>query len=96
MAYVEAHGTGTPLGDVTEASALGTVFGPDRRKPLRIGSAKTNFGHLEPAAGALGLIKAALAVHHGVIPPSLHFRTPNPRIDFPAERLEVVTEAATW
>ncbi|MFI6610780.1 type I polyketide synthase [Streptomyces sp. NPDC050507] len=96
VAYVEAHGTGTPLGDVTEASALGTVFGPDRRTPLRIGSAKTNFGHLEPAAGALGLIKAALAVHHGVIPPSLHFRTPNPRIDFPAERLEVVTEAATW
>ncbi|WP_328947426.1 type I polyketide synthase [Streptomyces sp. NBC_00184] len=96
VGYVEAHGTGTPLGDVTEASALGTVFGPDRRTPLRIGSAKTNFGHLEPAAGALGLIKAALAVHHGVIPPSLHFRTPNPRIDFPAERLEVVTEAATW
>ncbi|MEU6391715.1 type I polyketide synthase [Streptomyces sp. NPDC046939] len=96
VAYVEAHGTGTPLGDVTEAGALGTVFGADRPAPLRIGSAKTNFGHLEPAAGALGLIKAALAVHHGVIPPSLHFRTPNPRIDFPAERLEVVTEATAW
>ncbi|MEU1123078.1 type I polyketide synthase [Streptomyces sp. NPDC005899] len=96
VAYVEAHGTGTPLGDVTEGSALGTVFGPDRPTPLRIGSAKTNFGHLEPAAGVLGLVKAALAVHHGVIPPSLHFRTPNPRIDFTAERLEVVTEAATW
>ncbi|MFE9858105.1 type I polyketide synthase [Streptomyces sp. NPDC005780] len=96
VSYVEAHGTGTPLGDVTEAGALGTVFGPDRPAPLRIGSAKTNFGHLEPAAGVLGLVKAALAVHHGVIPPSLHFRTPNPRIDFPAERLEVVTEAAAW
>lgn len=96
VSYVEAHGTGTPLGDVTEAGALGTVFGPDRPAPLRIGSAKTNFGHLEPAAGVLGLLKAALAVHHGVIPPSLHFRTPNPRIDFPAERLEVVTEAAAW
>ncbi|MFJ9107504.1 type I polyketide synthase [Streptomyces sp. NPDC102283] len=96
VSYVEAHGTGTPLGDVTEAGALGTVFGPDRPAPLRIGSAKTNFGHLEPAAGVLGLVKAALAVHHGVIPPSLHFRTPNPRIDFPAQRLEVVTEAAAW
>lgn len=96
VSYVEAHGTGTPLGDVTEAGALGTVFGPDRPAPLRIGSVKTNFGHLEPAAGVLGLVKAALAVHHGVIPPSLHFRTPNPRIDFPAERLEVVTEAAAW
>lgn len=96
VSYVEAHGTGTPLGDVTEAGALGTVFGPDRPAPLRIGSAKTNFGHLEPAAGVLGLVKAALAVHHGVIPPSLHFRTPNPRIDFSAERLDVVTEAAAW
>ncbi|XQE78077.1 type I polyketide synthase [Streptomyces microflavus] len=96
VSYVEAHGTGTPLGDVTEAGALGTVFGPDRPAPLRIGSVKTNFGHLEPAAGVLGLVKAALAVHHGVIPPSLHFRTPNPRIDFPAERLEVITEAAAW
>ncbi|MFJ5740642.1 type I polyketide synthase [Streptomyces microflavus] len=96
VSYVEAHGTGTPLGDVTEAGALGAVFGPDRPAPLRIGSVKTNFGHLEPAAGVLGLVKAALAVHHGVIPPSLHFRTPNPRIDFPAERLEVVTEAAAW
>ncbi|MFF3994255.1 type I polyketide synthase [Streptomyces cyaneofuscatus] len=96
VSYVEAHGTGTPLGDVTEAGALGTVFGPDRPAPLRIGSAKTNFGHLESAAGVLGLVKAALAVHHGVIPPSLHFRTPNPRIDFAAERLEVVTETTAW
>ncbi|MER8265230.1 type I polyketide synthase [Streptomyces griseus] len=96
VSYVEAHGTGTPLGDVTEAGALGTVFGPDRPAPLRIGSVKTNFGHLEPAAGVLGLVKAALAVHHGVIPPSLHFRTPNPRIDFSAERLDVVTEATAW
>ncbi|MGV9310737.1 type I polyketide synthase [Streptomyces sp. NPDC003691] len=96
VSYVEAHGTGTPLGDVTEAGALGAVFGPGRPSPLRIGSAKTNFGHLEPAAGVLGLVKAALAVHHGVIPPSLHFSTPNPHIDFPAERLEVVTEAAAW
>ncbi|MFF9899117.1 type I polyketide synthase [Streptomyces longispororuber] len=96
VSYVEAHGTGTPLGDVTEAGALAAVFGTGRPVPLRIGSAKTNFGHLEAAAGVLGLVKAALAVHHGVIPPSLHFRTPNPRIDFSVARLEVVTEAAAW
>jgi acyl transferase domain-containing protein len=96
VAYIEAHGTGTPLGDVIEAGALGRVFGPDRSAPLRIGSAKTNFGHLEPAAGILGLIKVALSLHHGVIPASLHFRTPNPRIDFAAQRLEVVTAGTEW
>ena len=97
VAYVEAHGTGTPLGDVTEAGALGSVFAADdRAEPLRLGSAKTNFGHLEPAAGILGLVKVALALHHGAIPPSLHFRTPNPRIDFAGDRLEVVTKVAQW
>ncbi|WP_051385882.1 type I polyketide synthase [Actinokineospora inagensis] len=94
VSYSEAHGTGTPLGDTVEAAALGRVFGPDRAEPLRIGSAKTNFGHLEPAAGILGFIKAALAIHNGVIPPSLHFRTPNPDIDFTG--LEVVTEHHAW
>ncbi|MFL6111413.1 MAG: type I polyketide synthase, partial [Catenulispora sp.] len=96
VSYIEAHGTGTPLGDVVEAGALGSVFGPDRSQPLRIGSAKTNFGHLEPAAGVLGLVKVALALHHGAIPPSLHFRTPNPRIDFAGDRLEVVGAGARW
>jgi acyl transferase domain-containing protein/NADP-dependent 3-hydroxy acid dehydrogenase YdfG len=96
VSYSEAHGTGTPLGDVTEAGALGRVFGPDRSAPLRIGSVKTNFGHLEPAAGVLGLIKVALSLHHGAIPPSLHFRTPNPCIDLAAERLEVVTTGTAW
>jgi acyl transferase domain-containing protein len=96
VAYSEAHGTGTPLGDVIEAGALGSVFGRERPEPLRIGSAKTNFGHLEPAAGVLGLIKVALSLHHGAIPPSLHFHTPNPRIDFAADKLEVVTAATAW
>ncbi|HEX2131991.1 MAG TPA: type I polyketide synthase, partial [Actinophytocola sp.] len=95
-AYSEAHGTGTPLGDVVEAGALGRVFGHGRTEPLRIGSAKTNFGHLEPAAGVVGLIKVALSIHHGEIPPSLHFRTPNPRIDFAANKLEVVTARTPW
>ena len=98
VAYVEAHGTGTPLGDPLEADALGAVYGAGRPadRPLRIGSVKTNIGHLESAAGAAGLIKTALALHHRVLPPSLHFEQPNPRIDFDAYRLRVVTALEPW
>ncbi|MET9819718.1 SDR family NAD(P)-dependent oxidoreductase [Streptomyces sp. NPDC006355] len=96
VAYVEAHGTGTPLGDPIEAAALGEVFAPGRETPLLIGSAKTNFGHLEPAAGVLGLLKTALALHHGELPASLHFERPNPGIDFAGQRLEVVTGRRGW
>ncbi|WP_133116502.1 type I polyketide synthase [Amycolatopsis antarctica] len=96
VSYVEAHGTGTPLGDLIEASALGEVFGPGRTEPLRIGSAKTNFGHLEPAAGVLGVLKTALALHHGELPASLHFDRPNPEIDFVGQKLAVVTERQSW
>ncbi|MFF9757103.1 SDR family NAD(P)-dependent oxidoreductase [Streptomyces sp. NPDC014344] len=96
VSYVEAHGTGTPLGDPIEAAALGEVFAPGREEPLRLGSAKTNFGHLEPAAGVTGLIKTALALHHGELPASLHFDTPNPRIDFDAAGLRVVDRAEPW
>ncbi|MFI7500445.1 SDR family NAD(P)-dependent oxidoreductase [Streptomyces sp. NPDC049687] len=96
--YVEAHGTGTLLGDPIEASALGAVLGsgrgPDR--PLLIGSVKSNLGHLEGAAGIMGLIKTALALHHGRIPASLHFDTPNPHIDFTGLGLRVVTEPTAW
>ncbi|MFC7472603.1 ketoacyl-synthetase C-terminal extension domain-containing protein [Actinomadura keratinilytica] len=96
VSYVEAHGTGTPLGDPIEAAALGEVFAPGRTEPLRLGSAKTNFGHLEPAACVTGLIKTALALHHGELLASLHFDTPNPRIDFEAARLRVVDRAEPW
>ncbi|MFC8827302.1 SDR family NAD(P)-dependent oxidoreductase [Streptomyces sp. NPDC057137] len=96
VAYVEAHGTGTPLGDPIEATALGEVFGPGRDEPLLLGSAKTNFGHLEPAAGVTGMMKTALALHHGALPANLHFDAPNPRIDFEAAKLRVVTEARPW
>ncbi|MEU9144369.1 SDR family NAD(P)-dependent oxidoreductase [Streptomyces sp. NPDC048349] len=96
VSYVEAHGTGTLLGDPIEAEALGSVFAEGREEPLRIGSAKTNFGHLEPAAGVVGLMKTALALHHGELPASLHFETPNPHIDFEAGRLEVVAERRPW
>ncbi|WP_394848781.1 type I polyketide synthase [Pendulispora brunnea] len=96
VAYVEAHGTGTPVGDPIEASALGAVFAEGRSTPLCIGSAKTNFGHLEPASGIVGLLKVALSLHHGELPPSLHFQTPRPGIDFVAHKLEVVTERRAW
>ncbi|NUT91634.1 MAG: type I polyketide synthase, partial [Saccharothrix sp.] len=94
--YVEAHGTGTLLGDPIEAGALDAVLGAGRPadRPLLVGSAKSNFGHTEAAAGVVGLVKAVLALHHGVLPPTLHFAGPNPHIDF--DRLSVVTEARPW
>ncbi|NTX50379.1 SDR family NAD(P)-dependent oxidoreductase [Myxococcus sp. CA039A] len=96
--YVEAHGTGTQLGDPMEALALGEVLGEGRPvdKPLHIGSAKTNVGHLEAAAGITGLIKVALSIRHRALPPSLHFETPNPLIPFEALRLEVQHTLTDW
>ena len=78
--YVEAHGTGTLLGDPIEARPLGAVLAVDRSpgRPCALGSVKTNIGHLEAAAGIAGLIKVALALQHREIPPSLHFKEPNP------------------
>ncbi|WP_043638441.1 SDR family NAD(P)-dependent oxidoreductase [Chromobacterium haemolyticum] len=81
--YVEAHGTGTALGDPIEAAALASVFaGRDRSDRVLLGSIKSNFGHLEGAAGIAGLIKAALTVRHGVVPATLHVRTPNRGIEW--------------
>ncbi|MFD6286180.1 beta-ketoacyl synthase N-terminal-like domain-containing protein [Streptomyces sp. NPDC060205] len=96
--YVEAHGTGTALGDPIEASALGAVLGRDRapEQPLLIGSAKTNLGHLEAAAGVAGLIKTVLALHHGEIPGQLHFTRPGPHADLDALGLRVVTSPEPW
>jgi phthiocerol/phenolphthiocerol synthesis type-I polyketide synthase C len=98
VAYVEAHGTGTFLGDPIEAKALGAVYGAARGEAgrCRIGSVKSNMGHLEAAAGIAGLLKTALALRHGTIPPSLHFETPNPHIPFDALRLEVQRELGPW
>ena len=94
VGYVEAHGTGTAVGDPIEAHALAEALCKDRPAdaPLPIGSVKTNLGHLETAAGVAGLLKAMLALKHGQIPPSLHFRTPNPHIDFEALKLRVPVE----
>lgn len=98
VGYVELHGTGTPLGDPIEARALGAVLcaGRDPQRPLLAGSVKTNIGHLEGAAGIAGLIKVALAMRHGAIPPSLHFEQPNPHIDFDGLRLRVQTRLTPW
>ena len=74
VSYVEAHGTGTALGDPIEMRALGEVMRVGREHPLYVASAKTNFGHLEAAAGIAGLIKVVLALHHAEIPPHLHFK----------------------
>src|SRR5205085_4185072 len=90
LAFFEMHGTGTPAGDPIEAAAVGLALGQARREPLPIGSVKTNIGHLEPAAGMAGLLKAALALERGIIPPTLHCETPNPNIPFDALRLRLV------
>lgn len=80
--FVEAHGTGTPAGDPAEARSIGMAYGEGRDAPVPIASAKANFGHLEPASGLLGLIKAVLTIKHGVVPPPPFEFTPNPAVDF--------------
>lgn len=96
--YVEAHGTGTKLGDPTETRALGQFFSKNRRddNKLRIGSVKTNIGHLEGAAGIAGLLKVLLAMQHRELPKSLHFTTPNPDIPFEELKLKVNDEHTQW
>ncbi|WP_030857757.1 type I polyketide synthase [Streptomyces sp. NRRL S-37] len=83
VVYVEAHGTGTQIGDPAEAEAIGRALGRNRRGgPLPIGSVKSNLGHLEPASGMAGLLKAILVLRHRLVPASLHALPLNPRIDF--------------
>jgi len=98
VSYVEAHGTGTALGDPIEIAALTETFlaGTERRRWCAIGSVKTNIGHLGPAAGAAGLIKTTLALQNEVIPPHLHFESPNPKIDFDNSPFFVNTELREW
>jgi phthiocerol/phenolphthiocerol synthesis type-I polyketide synthase C len=94
VVYVEAHGTGTAVGDPIECGALGRVLGEPRADGSRclIGSVKSNIGHLEAASGIAGMTKALLSLQHGEIPGNLHFKTPNPKIDFDNWKLEVVTK----
>ena len=98
IGYVEAHGTGTLLGDPIEATALSAALGRRRSadRPLLIGSVKSNIGHLEGAAGIASVIKTVLALRHGTLPATLHFKEPNPHIDFTAGHLRVVAEASPW
>ena len=96
--YLEAHGTGTEVGDPIEINATAAVYGRgrDAGRPLLIGSVKTNIGHLESAAGAAGMIKAVLAMNRGVIPKHLHFRNPNPEMDWERLPLQVASTATPW
>ncbi|MCB5168293.1 type I polyketide synthase [Streptomyces bambusae] len=95
--YVEAHGTGTRMGDPAEIAGLREVFRETgRSRPLAIGSAKTNVGHLEPAAGLVGFVKTALCIDRGRLVPSLNFRAPNPHIPNFHEDFEVVRAARPW
>ncbi|NJR69835.1 MAG: SDR family NAD(P)-dependent oxidoreductase [Synechococcales cyanobacterium CRU_2_2] len=95
--YVEAHGTGTSLGDPIELVALGeAMHTAERSQPLWVGSAKTNVGHLEAAAGMSSLIKVILSLQHRQIPPHLHFSQPNPHIPWERLAVEIPTRLEPW
>ncbi len=98
ISYIEAHGTATDLGDAIEMLALTEAFrnGGAAKGSCAIGSVKTNLGHLETAAGVAGLIKTALALEHSQIPPSLHFKQPNPKINFEDSPFYVNTRLTDW
>nr|XP_042702031.1 uncharacterized protein LOC101937174 [Chrysemys picta bellii] len=97
--YVEAHGTGTPAGDPTEAESLGSIIGNNRspKMPvLKIGSVKGNVGHTESAAGAAGLIKVLLMMHHETIVPSVHYREDISSINTEKLNLSIPTTVEKW
>ncbi len=100
VGYVEAHGTATPLGDPIEVAALRRAFAAEAAggggPTCALGSIKGNLGHLDAAAGVAGLIKAVLAVERGVIPPSLHFAAPNPRLGLEGSPFAVAAERREW
>ncbi|GHO83944.1 type I polyketide synthase [Dictyobacter formicarum] len=96
--YVEAHGTGTIVGDRVEVTAIGTVCGAKRPQdqPCLIGSVKTNIGHSEGAAGMAGLLKVALSLKHGLIPPNLHLQQPHPQLPLQELHLQIPQEITRW
>lgn len=98
VSYIQTHGTGTALGDPIEIAALTQVFSghTDKKACCAIGSVKSNIGHLDTAAGIAGLIQTVLALEHQAIPPSLHFESPNPQIDFENSPFYVNTKLSEW
>lgn len=98
MGYVEAHGTATPIGDPIEIAGLTSAYRAytSDKAYCAIGSVKANLGHLDVASGAIGVIKTSLALHEGVLPPSINFTRPNPRIDFASSPFYVNTELRPW
>lgn len=98
ISYIEAHGTATPIGDPIEISALQSVFEQqtNEKQFCAIGSVKSNIGHTVAAAGVAGLIKVALGLHHEQIPPTLHFKKPNPQIDFANSPFFVCDSISPW
>ncbi|MCU0287192.1 MAG: amino acid adenylation domain-containing protein, partial [Acidobacteria bacterium] len=96
IGYIETHGTGTELGDTVEIEALKLCFNTTNKKICALGSVKTNVGHLGCAAGVTGFIKTVLILKHRLIPPSLHFEKPNPKIDFENSPFYVNTRLRPW
>jgi malonyl CoA-acyl carrier protein transacylase len=93
---VEAHGTSTRVGDVVEVESLATVFGEAKRGSIGLGSAKSNIGHLKAGAGAAGMLKATMALHHKILPPTLNANPANPNINFSQTPFTLLHEARHW
>lgn len=97
VVYIEAHGTGTKVGDPEEVNSIDKLFCKDRKTPLLLGSVKSNMGHAEPASGLCSIAKVLIAMEAGVIPPNLHYNSPN--LDIPAlkeGRIRVVDKVLPW
>ncbi|KAK3683390.1 hypothetical protein B0T22DRAFT_430696 [Podospora appendiculata] len=96
--YFEAHGTGTPTGDPIEVGAIASVFqhGRSPANPLYIGSVKTNVGHTEPTSGLASVIKVAMAMENGIIPPSINFEKPNKKLSLDEWNLKVPRKCEEW
>jgi acyl transferase domain-containing protein len=96
ISYIETHGTGTELGDSIEVAALAEVFAGDRLTPCMLGAVKANLGHTDVVAGVAGLIKAALAIQRGVIPPTPNFREPKSTLGLERGPFVVSSSAMSW